>query len=193
MNSTGDDVINATAGIQTAEELDEFYASSDPWEYDHTGDDHRRKRELLALLPRRSYGRTLDIGCGNGFLTGDLPGDQVLGVDISRRAIEWARERAVSEAVDDRLLFEVASLFDLNPDRHGTFDLIVITGVLYSQYIGKGAPLVRILIDSLLRERGILACCHIADWQPLRFAYTVLDTILYPYREFTHRLEVYQA
>ncbi len=184
---------NVLNGIQTPETLDEFYATPDPWNYSVTDDDHRRKRELLALIPRRPYGRVLDIGCGNGFVTTDLPGDSVLGVDVSSRAIDWARERAASLSAAHRVTFESVSLFDLQPAQHGRFDLIVITGVLYDQYIGKGAPLVRILIDDLLRSNAVLATCHIEDWQHFRFPYTQLDTVLYPYREHTHRLEIYQA
>lgn len=177
--------------LQTIQELDGFYAQPDPWNYQSHPDDLRRKNELLALLPRRGYARTLDVGCGAGFLTLDLPGEQVLGVDVSAPALEWA-QRARAERPDaQRFAFEQGSVLELDAGRLGSFELVVVTGVLYAQYIGKAFSVARTRIDALLAPGGVLVSCHIAEWEPPRFPYTCLDTVIYPYRGHTHRLEVY--
>ncbi|GGD14228.1 class I SAM-dependent methyltransferase [Aureimonas glaciei] len=175
---------------QPVEEIEAHYSVADPWNYEGNVDDDRRKSELLSVLPNKPFQRVLDIGCGDGFITFALPGEQILGVDISARAIEFARLRNASQPDPSRIAFECLSLFDLSAKKLGQFDLIIITGVLYSQYIAKGAANVRLIIDDLLEPGGILASCHIAAWQPVRFAYDPLDEIHYPYRDFTHVLEV---
>ncbi len=177
--------------IQTGNELDEFYSDADPWGYERNVDDQRRRVELLASLPRTRFRRCLDIGCGNGFVTFSLPAEQVMGVDISAAAIAWAEKASTHESQPERFSFRHSSIFQLD-ESLGTFDLIVITGVLYDQYIGRGAPLIRNLIDARLECGGTLVSCHIRSWNAPRFPYTLLDMNLYPYREFTHQLEVYR-
>jgi ubiquinone/menaquinone biosynthesis C-methylase UbiE len=54
-------------------------------------DDERRElQELIARLPPL---RTLDVGCGTGFLTRHLQGE-VVGLDASERMLEVARGQA---------------------------------------------------------------------------------------------------
>lgn len=176
--------------IQSKQELDHYYTSEDPWGYFAHPDDAQRKNHLLSLLPERAYQSTLDIGCGNGFVTLNLPGEQVKACDISARAIEQAKRHAdkAGKAID----YFIANFFDLKPQQHGTFDLIVITGVLYPQYIGKANSLVHLIVDELLNENGVLVSCHIDDWNPPNFPYLLLDRSCYPYRDYFHRLDVYQ-
>lgn len=178
--------------IQKPEELDAFYADPDPWGYRSNVDDDRRRMELMSVLPRRNYARCLDIGCGNGFVTFYLPGEEVVGIDLSQKAIQWASERAAEQPRPERFRFEAMSLFDPALKGLGRFDLVVVTGVLYEQYIGKGKSVVRALVDDALEEGGVLVSCHIRDWAPLRFPYSLLDMTMYPYREYTHQLEVYR-
>jgi predicted TPR repeat methyltransferase len=178
--------------IQSKQELDSFYSEQDPWQYTDHPDDARRKMELLSLIPPREFERTLDIGCGNGFLTFDLPGKAVTGVDLSSSAVAWASQTRDMRDDAARFSFVAASLFELDPTRLGLFDLIVITGVLYPQYIGRSSSLVRQRVDALLEEGGILVSCHIDEWSPPRFPYTALDVELYAYRGHTHRLEIYR-
>jgi SAM-dependent methyltransferase len=176
--------------LQPIEELEAFYGRPDPWEYERSADDARRRTELLSLLPARDPKRTLDIGCGDGFVTFGLPGAQVVGVDISAAAIAWALKARSSRRDAKRFEFRQGSVFELSARELGTFELVVITGVLYPQYIGKGFSVVSQLVDELLVDAGVLVSCHIDEWQPPRFPYTTLDTVVYPYRGLTHRLEV---
>lgn len=177
--------------VQSAVELDAHYSTEDPWGYDTTDDDRLRRERLLSLLPGRDFGRTLDIGCGNGFVTLSLPGSVVVGCDVSPQAIGWARQRAQDRRDRDRFDFRALSLFELPRAAVGRFDLIVITGVLYPQYIGRAFSLVQLIVDDLLNEGGMLMSVHIGEWCRHWFPYTLLDMSLYSYREYTHRLEVY--
>ena len=180
-----------SGGIQGKAELDDFYVTADPWDYDSTRDDTERAARVLSALPVRPYRRTIDIGCGNGFLTVRLPGDQVLGVDLSERAVEWARQRAAREAPDRDLRFESRSLFDLNAV-DGDFDLVVVTGVLYPQYIGKATAVVTEILKALVAPGGVLMTVHIDAWARYRAPFTTLAISVDPYREYFHRLEVFQ-
>ena len=84
----------------------------------------------------RHYGlkagsRILDVGCGKGFLlyefTQVVPGCEVTGIDISRYAIEHAKEE-----VKDRLQVGDAASLPF-PDRH--FDFVVSITTLHNLYL----------------------------------------------------------
>lgn len=173
--------------IQSPRELDEWYSTDDPWGYEKHPDDIMRRRLLLSELPEREYKSVLDIGCGNGFITKHLPGENVTGIDLSEEAIRIARKHEIS-----RIRYIAGSIFDLpRIFPREKFDLIVITGILYPQYIGRANTLVYILIDQVLAEGGILASVHIDEWLTARFPYFTIATKFYDYRQFLHRMEIY--
>lgn len=173
--------------IQTETELDKWYSKSDPWNYEDNPEDLKRKDILLSQIPKKPYLNVLDIGCGQGFLTKDLPGENVLGVDISGSAIEVAKKNE-----SERIKFIKSSLFEMNRYLMGNaYDLIIITGVLYEQYIGNSSNLVYMIIDNFLEHDGILISVHIDDWYRCRFPYLKLKDYYYEYREYVHMLEVY--
>lgn len=179
------------ADLTLKAELNKQYARADPWCYDSTPDDKNRRVRMLGALAVRRYRRVLDIGCGDGFLTFALPGDYVLGVDLSDKAVELANVARQRQADSERFQFGALGFFDLMPDRIGQFDLIVVTGVLYPQYIGNSWMLVANLIDRLLLPGGILATCHIHEWTRHHFPYARVHQSWYGYRGYTHCLEVY--
>jgi SAM-dependent methyltransferase len=181
------------AGVQTRAELDEFYAVEDPWAYDSTPDDHARVARLLSALPPRPPGRTLDIGCGNGFVTARLPGREVVGVDLSAAAIEHARRRVPSTETR-KVRFEQESIFTLRPeDLGGVFDLVVITGVLYPEYVGGGFSVVDEVVRRLLAPQAIVATVHIDERSSHRLPFTTLSVGVEPYRDSFARLEIFQG
>ncbi|MDP1527461.1 MAG: class I SAM-dependent methyltransferase [Rhodocyclaceae bacterium] len=172
--------------LQSLSDLEIWHSNPDPWGYETHPDDTLRKKILLAELPTREYAHVLDIGCGQGFITPHLPGRYISGVDISAEAITKARQLK-----DFRLNFRQESIFDLSLPPESGYDLIVITGVLYPQYIGNAHTLIYRIIDSQLADDGILVCVHIDEWYKARFPYLMLKEHFYAYREHTHRLEVY--
>jgi len=195
--------------VQSQAELEQFHSAVDPWGYEQNEHDRRRKAVLLSELPRRSYKFVVDIGCGQGFVSRDLPGDRVLGIDISEQAVSHAQQFA-----NERLSFAQGSLFDLPRTVASSGvassgvassgvasgglewsgvrpDLLVITGVLYPQYIGEAKALVYELVDQVLAPGGILVSVHISSWSSSRFPYLMLKNTFYDYREYTHSLEVY--
>jgi SAM-dependent methyltransferase len=188
----GDARVLPVKDVQSPAELDDFWKKEDPWGYRVHPHDRIRVGELLAALPRRTYERVLDIGCGDGFLTFELPGNQVRGLDLSKEAIRWATERAKARPDAARFTFAAASIFDLGQLDLGTFDLIVITGVLYPQYIAGGFAAIEATIDGLLAPGGVLASVHIGDWYRVGFGLMRLSQHRYAYREYEHVLEVYQ-
>jgi SAM-dependent methyltransferase len=89
--------------------------------------------EEMAALCHIDEGKyVLDVGCGAGttpcFLVKRY-GCRVVGVDISARMIERARERAQREGVADRAEFRVADVQDL-PFEDNLFDAVIGESVI---------------------------------------------------------------
>ena len=178
--------------VQSRDELEQFYADPDPWKYDDVDDDRQRVARVRAALPSRTFARTLDIGCGNGFLTEHLPGDELVGVDISERAVEHARARFRDHCPERRATFHARSLFELSSSAVGVFDLVVVTGVIYPQYVGRAYSLVTETLRDLLVPGGVMISVHIDDWTRYRPPFTLLTVSIDRYRDHFHRLEVLQ-
>jgi len=172
--------------LQPIKDLEDWHKEDDPWGYEDNPEDIKRRDILLSEIPNKSYKNVLDIGCGQGFITKHLPGPSIIGVDISHEAIKKAKK-----IESDRIKFVQSSLFELNKIFAGKFDLIIITGVLYPQYVANSLNLAYKIIDKLLEDSGILVSVHINSWYKARFPYLLLDVFSYDYREYMHRLEVY--
>lgn len=173
--------------IQSKAELEIWYETEDPWKYINDPEDVKRKNILLSEIPDRDFQHVLDIGCGNGFITQSLPGNTITGVDLSKNAIAYANK----SNKNPNITFEEKDIFDLYYSEK-EFDLIIITGVLYSQYIGNSSNLIFIIVDKLLKSGGILISVHINDWYHCRFPYNLFKENIYPYKDYLHRLEAYQ-
>jgi ubiquinone/menaquinone biosynthesis C-methylase UbiE len=93
--------------------------------------------EVAADMARyynlRSGTRVLDVGCGKGFLLYELtravPGIEVAGVDVSRYAVENAREEV-------RPFLRVAGA-DRLPFADKSFDLVVSINTLHNLYVNE--------------------------------------------------------
>ncbi len=172
--------------IQGKEDLEKWHEKEDPWGYDENKDDIVRKEILLSEIPDKKYKNVLDIGCGQGFITIDLPGEMVYGVDISESAIKFANKKATKN-----LIYKQGSIFDIDKLFDVKFDLIIITGVLYPQYIANSSSLIYLLIDKILEKKGTLISVHIDDWYNSQFPYLKTKQLFYNYRQYTHNLEIY--
>ncbi len=109
-----------------AQQFDRMYDDGDdPWAFEGSFYEERRRALVLALLGCRRYGRALEIGCADGRLTEALLGrcDEVVALDTSHRAVTAARERAPKAAVRQGM-----APADLPS---GPFDLVLLSEVGY--------------------------------------------------------------
>jgi cyclopropane fatty-acyl-phospholipid synthase-like methyltransferase len=109
-------------------------------------------------------GQLLDVGCGTGeqTLLAASSGADVLGVDISPRAIERARGKAAARGIKAR--FEVGDVLRLG-ELGLTFDTVVDSGVFHvfddedrARYVAS--------LASVLRPGGRLYLMCFSDQQP---------------------------
>ncbi len=73
-------------------------------------------RTLFSLCHVEEAQEILEVGCGIGVgsVRAAMMYDcRVVGVDISERMIEWSRQRAREETVEDRIEFQVAGVLAL--------------------------------------------------------------------------------
>ena len=127
--------------MQTKSELEQWYETPDPWGYETNPDDLTRKKRILEALTG-TYDRALDIGCGEGWITKDLPAKEIHGLELSETARTRlpANVKAVKEPI-------------------GGYDLIVATGVLYKQYDWR-----QILDWIKWHSTGTILIAGIEDW-----------------------------
>ncbi|MCB5906558.1 3' terminal RNA ribose 2'-O-methyltransferase Hen1 [Streptomyces pinistramenti] len=66
----------------------------------------RRREAILAVLREEQAARVLDLGCGQGQLTGELLKDgrftEIVGMDVSMRALHEARRRLHPDRMSER-------------------------------------------------------------------------------------------
>ena len=120
-----------------------FQSSEDPWSYETNPTERERFRDQTDLLDAVRGGEMfrsgLEIGCAAGLYTEILAQrcKLLLALDISPIALEIARRRCNCTG---RVQFNT---FDLRLEQMpGTFDLIVLAGVL--EYFNRPATLFRI-------------------------------------------------
>ncbi len=121
------------------------------------GDDSNREKlpvlEELGLSSRLDGVRALDIGCSDGFFSFELEkrGAEVVAmdfVDASSTGFSTA-----GEILGSRVEYRIENVYNLNPEEHGTFDLVFFLGVLYH----LRQPLAALdSIRSIMREGGEL-------------------------------------
>jgi len=97
----------------------------------HLGGNQATK-QLISLCHIDQSKYVLDVGCGTGKSTCNLvkrTGCRVMGVDISVKMVEWARQRASREKLEGRVEFRQADAQNL-PFENDHFDAIVCESVL---------------------------------------------------------------
>ena len=142
---------------KSPEAMEEYFAAvEDPWGYKQNPDHVVRAQHIRDILGNRRFGRLLDIGCAEGFITHlikDLA-DYRVGIDPSPTAIARARE-----VYGNEIDFEVGNILDFRADE--PFDLVTVTGVLY--YVREQMDRVRETLDAVLLGGGKLLLSHLKE------------------------------
>ena len=151
----------------TAARLDRMYAQkADPWSY--VGDPRaEERRELtLAALPNPRYGRLLEVGCAEGWMTELLAerADELVCLDISAIAIERARRRC---ARFSHVRFAQSDLLEATPP--GPFDAVVCCGILVMLPMWSQARIRESLLAAL-RPGGDLVVENLTEAYPGQLA-----------------------
>lgn len=107
----------------------DYESRPDPWGYSTPwGTEHLRiVSEILDRAMPNHFGCALDVGCGEGWITETVASrcDSLLGVDIVSVALDRAKDRCCA------LPHVQFADWDLQHDpAFGTFDLIILTGVI---------------------------------------------------------------
>ena len=114
--------------------------------------DHKRLKFILDQLYLHipSSGKVLDVGCGNGLMSMAIgqKGYQILGVDISEKALQKAKRNNTLSRVN----FKAISADDLVADGN-TYDAVICSEVL--EHLDDPNSLLRTLYQ-LLSVRGVL-------------------------------------
>ena len=114
-----------TASIDPAYFEQLYAADPDPWRFATSEYEREKYAATLAALPAVRFPAALEVGCSIGVLTAQLAArcGQLLALDVADAALAQARHRCPG------VQFERRRIPDEWPD--GTFDLIVLSEVLY--------------------------------------------------------------
>ncbi len=148
--------VRVNRNAERAATFDRMYdAGADPWHNATSFYEERRRALLLAMLGARRYGRVLELGCADGYLTAALAdrADELLALDASERAVEAARVSTPHARIERA---EVPRDIPRGP-----FDLIVLSEVGYFLTPIELIQTVR-RAETALAPGGELVLCH---WQ----------------------------
>ena len=135
---------------------------TDPWNFETSPYERHKYDATLRSLPRDCYENALEVGCSIGVLTERLSdrAGRLLGLDISSRALEVARQRCVDKPSVDFACMRVPAQMPA-----GEFDLIVVSEVAYYWQLDDLA-----LAATRLAERhapgGHLVLVHLTEYVP---------------------------
>ncbi|MDR7081782.1 LmbE family N-acetylglucosaminyl deacetylase [Arthrobacter ginsengisoli] len=139
--------------------------NDDPWQYNTSWYEHRKRALTLAALPGLNYAAGLEIGCSIGTLSVELAQRcaSFLAVDASSAALAHAARRLEHLPAARTRHLTVPQDW---PEGH--FDLIVVSEVGYYLAPGELAELFD-RVEAALMPGGTLALCHwrhpISGWE----------------------------
>lgn len=161
---------------QSKEELDMFYSNADPWGYHDNVWDALRKDIIITTTRRYSTigGTTIDLGCGEGWITKDLPG-ALFGIEISDMAAT-------------RLHESITRIKE--PSGFSRYNMVLACGVLYEQYDWRKF---HSWIEKLAASGGHVITCNILEWERNELPKEkMVEVRVFPYREYNQVLRVYK-
>ncbi len=142
---------HAVNGSVPLDHFEALYARTpDPWGYETKAYEQEKYRRTLTLLPRERYARGLELGCSIGVLTALLAMrcDELVGVDGVPTAVEAARRRLRDKSHVHIVQGQLPSEMPL-----GTFDLIVLSEVLYF-FVDEDLAIIAEFVIKRLRAGG---------------------------------------
>lgn len=137
--------------------FDDLYTNfPDPWGCEKNVSSFSNSLFAFILhMSDKKYKRILDIGCGKGakthFLFRMLNPLSITGIDVSKVAIQDAREKNKNTSID----FIVKDVSKDEMETLGKFDLVVCSEILW--YVCEDVYKVMLKIQSMLSEDGVLA------------------------------------
>jgi len=96
------------------------------WDGPEIVSEHKKELGFALSSPLfKQHSRALELGCGAGEITLWLSelGHDVVGVDLSPAAVEWAREKAAGKGLI--VSFVQGNVCDLNAFKDNSFDVII--------------------------------------------------------------------
>ncbi|MCY7402098.1 MAG: bifunctional PIG-L family deacetylase/class I SAM-dependent methyltransferase [Nocardioides sp.] len=133
-----------------------FEADDDPWGFETSWFEARKRSLTLAVLGRARYDAVLDIGCSSGVLTAELAAraDHVTAVDASAAALRRAGTR-----LRDHEHVELVHGSTGSDLPRASYDLVVLSEV---GYFLTGAELLAMLrwARGVLAPQGEVLLCH---------------------------------
>ncbi len=145
---------SSAAASLPARYFDDFYGRhDDPWGFESRWYEKRKREILMASLPLRRLGRTLEVGCATGLVTAELArrAETVTAIDAAHAAIHSARRRVP----DDNVRFIIGEVPVDWPT--GGFDTIVLSEVGYYLSIADLDRLID-LVEGC--AEGCVVACH---------------------------------
>jgi SAM-dependent methyltransferase len=145
-------------GSRDAGYFDRIYAADpDPWRFTSSPYEREKYADTLDALAGPRFGRALEVGCSIGVLTERLAAqcDALLAVDISETPLLQARARCRDQP---HVAFRRMAVPAEWPE--GSFDLIVLSEVLYFLSPDDVARVARHVLDSLAAAGRVL----LVDW-----------------------------
>ena len=139
-----------------------YARSDDPWSFRTSEYEDAKYRVTLDSLPRERYGRVVEIGCSIGVLTERLAShcDDLLGLDVSERALEQARQRCVHLRQVHFACMEVPHEIP-----EGLFDLILLSEVAY-YWTRRDLERAAALLAARQEQGGHLILVHYTPFVP---------------------------
>ena len=137
---------------------DKYQSDIDPWQFRSSAYEHEKYQATIAALSRPRYARALEVGCSIGVLTQLLAPrcDALVAIDASATAIAAARENAPGN-----VSYEIGTLPQDFPP--GSFDLIVLSEVLYYFVEADLQRVAALCLDALAPGGDIIACHWLGD------------------------------
>ncbi|KRE52790.1 PIG-L family deacetylase [Phycicoccus sp. Soil748] len=133
-----------------------FGDGDDPWGFESSWYEQRKRAVTMSCLPTARLGRVLEVGCSTGVLTAELASraTSVVATDLSAEAVARARRRFA-----DVPGVQVLRLRAPQQWPEGEFDVVVLSEIGYFWHADELDEALRRAVGCLA-PHGVLVLCH---------------------------------